>query len=185
MLFVGPAFAENSKEDLAEYRRLSTEMEKLGRKSVWAGVERKFHDLQKLGVPIEYADYVLAAQAAQEQGDISTAKKRLSLALELNRNPKTLEWYEDLEMQFGDVTLISRSKDYRTLNFDGIVTSPTQAKAIEFAAQELADSGEFSGLLPYGSYEFGGQQFQLVAGLNIHLEISPHFRNKMQNKSND
>ena len=177
------AFAENSKADEAEYKRLSTEMEKFSRKNVWDGVEKKYMELQKLGIPIAANEYIIAAQSAQERGDILTAKHRLELALELDDQNKTREWYEELDLQYGDVTLISRSKDFRTLNYEGVIASPAQAKAIEYARKVLVETGAFTGVLPYGTYNFGGQQFQVVAGMTIHLELSPHLKNKL-NKSN-
>ena len=64
-----PAQAEDQ-QAAAEYRRISAEMERLGKRNAWAGVDKRFREVQLLEADISIQHYLLGAQAAQELGNM-------------------------------------------------------------------------------------------------------------------
>jgi hypothetical protein len=186
LLFLSLANADEM-GDQAEYQRLSIEMEKMSKNNVWTGVNKRFQDLEDLGVDIQFDHYVLGAQAAQELGDLLSCKKRLARALELKPKKKQIrKWYDDIDSQYGYVALFSTAKEDDLLQRHDVITDPVQSQAIIFAQGTLAKKGEFEGLLPVGSYSFSSQDFHLRAGIVVHLEISPRMRRldlKRKNKN--
>ena len=169
--------------DQAEYERISIDMEKMGRNGIWTGVDKRYKDLEKLGVNIQFDHYVLGAQAAQELGDILECKKRLSEALEIKPKKKQLKlWYEAIDNNYGYVALFATSKKVAALERQNMVADPVHQKAIAFAQQSLDNDGEFEGMIPIGEYNFSGQKFRLRAGIAVQLDISSRMRRLELNK---
>ena len=172
------SFAETSQAILAEYERLSGEMEKMSKHNVWKGVDKRFEEMEQLDVDIRFDHYVLGAQAAQEIGDIYSCKKRLSKAIKIKKKKQLVQWYQDIDENYSYVHLKTSSKNGRSLSSSSIVSGPIEGQAIAYAIAEVEENGTFSGLLPVGKYEFSGQQFNVTAGLAVHLEVSPRMRKK-------
>lgn len=169
--------------DQAEYERISIDMEKMGKNGVWVGVDKRYRNLEKLGVDIQFEHYVLGAQAAQELGNILECKKRLSEALEIRPKKKQLKlWYEGIDNNYGYVALFATSKKVASLEQQSMVADPVQQKAIAFAQQSLERNGEFEGMIPIGEYNFSGQKFRLRAGIAVQLDISSRMRRLELNK---
>ena len=53
------SFAEPNQNDLAEYDRLSGEMEKMSKHNVWKGVDKRFEEMESLEVEISFDNYLL------------------------------------------------------------------------------------------------------------------------------
>jgi hypothetical protein len=181
-LFLLGDVSANEFADQAEYERISSEMEKVGKKEIWVAVDKYFKDIEKLEVEIQFDHYVLGAQASQELGDILECRKRLDKALDLKpKRQKIRQWYTTIENDYGHVTLSTSKKDAFLERKDAVM-DPVQAKAISFAQEKLAKKGKFEGLLPIGSYDFTGQKFLLEAGIAVQLDISPRMRRLELNK---
>ena len=59
--FAEDVVPENPADDpavMAEYYRLHDEMQKLAKRQVWSGVSRYYTEMEALGVPLDYDDYV-------------------------------------------------------------------------------------------------------------------------------
>ena len=88
LLLSFPVFAQETrqlspsevKEYTAEADRLSGEIRTLSGRQVWAGVERKYGQVSKLGVPVSGEIHLIAAYAARERGDLLDVYERLSRA---------------------------------------------------------------------------------------------------------
>ena len=73
---------------MAEYQRISADMEKLSKRQIWEGVEKQFVKLEALAVSIEYKHYLLGAQSSQEIGNIYVALQRLKRAKGIKKRQK-------------------------------------------------------------------------------------------------
>ena len=179
---LGSGIAEAKSAEEAEYDRLLSEMTKFSKTQSWSGVNRRFGEMEKLGLEIGANELLMAAQASQGLGDIYQAKDRVSRALLLKERKSTRKWYTQLNNNYGQVTLIARNKSARSLEQLQITMDPVQSQAIVFAQESLENTGEFRGLLPLGEYNFGGQVFVVKPDMDIHLEISPRLKRKLTNE---
>ena len=173
------AIAGPRSENEAEYDRLVSEMNRLSKTQSWQVVDKRFSELEQLGVDIRVDDLLLGAQAAQEIGDIFSAKARVAAALLKKEKRSTREWYTQLDNEYGHVTLIAKSKGNRALSRTQLTMDPIKGRSILYAQDQLEKAGSFTGMLPVGEYDFGGQQFTVTAEMSIHLEISPKLRKKL------
>ncbi len=73
--------AEAKSAEEAEYDRLLSEMTKFSKTQSWGGVNKRFGEMEKLGLEIGANELLMAAQASQGLGDIYQAKDRVSRAL--------------------------------------------------------------------------------------------------------
>lgn len=174
--------AEAKSAEEAEYDRLLSEMTKFSKTQSWSGVNKRFGEMEKLGLEIGANELLMAAQASQGLGDIYQAKDRVSRALLLKEKKSTRKWYTQLNNNYGQVTLIARNKSARSLEQLQITMDPVQRQAVVFAQESLESKGEFRGLLPLGEYNFGGQIFVVKPDMDIHLEISPRLKRKLANE---
>ncbi|MEY3212585.1 MAG: hypothetical protein RIT28_3066 [Pseudomonadota bacterium] len=142
----------------AEHRRLSEDMEKKAQKNIWAGVERSFQELlalQKSGEVLTYEDWLLGAQAARGLGDMASCKDRLTQALTVEANAESQAWLDEINANYVPVTLKSPNKEATaTLTIEAMLFATDQRLAVEVAQKTLAETREFSGLLPVGNYTF-------------------------------
>lgn len=142
----------------AEHRRLSEDMEKKAQKNIWAGVERSFQELlalQKSGEVLTYEDWLLGAQAARGLGDMAACKDRLTQALGVEANAESQAWLDEINANYVPVTLKSPNKEATaTLTIEAMLFATDQRLAVEVAQKTLAETREFSGLLPVGNYTF-------------------------------
>jgi hypothetical protein len=174
------AGAGTERVDRAEYLRLSTEIRSLSDRNAWTGVERAYVAAAATLQPLSYRDHVAGAAAAGARGDAATARQRLHLAHRLREDRKIVEWLWALDTDYGRVELTSAL---------GVLLHPTQrpfdpsqARAVRFAAQSVAQSGLFVGLLPVGAYRLGDEEFQVQAGtsaVQVHTEV---FRGRMRRR---
>ena len=178
------SLADAKSAEEAEYERLVSEMTKFSKTQSWSGVNRRFLEMEKLGLEIEVNELLMAAQASQGLGDIYEAKERVTRALLIKEKKSTRKWYAQLNNNYGQVTLIARNKSARSLEKLKITMDPVQSQAIVFAQASLESKGEFRGLLPLGEYNFGGQVFVVKPDMDIHLEISPRLKRKIENEKN-
>jgi len=182
---ISQSYAENTAEQ-AEYERLSIELEKMTTKAIWNGADKRFVELEEIGLPVQFEHFVMGAQAAQELGDMLECKKRLAEALEIKPKKKQIrQWYNQIDEEYGYVALFSTSRGEAKLERVDYISSPIHSKALSFATQSLDKKGEFEGLLPIGQYNFSGQEFQLRAGIAVHLELSPRMRRLELRKKNN
>ena len=179
LLWFGLAIAGPKSASEAEYDRLVSEMGRLSKTQNWTVVNKRYVELEALGMDIHVNDLLLGAQAAQEVGDIFSAKKRVAAALIKKEKRSTREWYTQLDNEYGHVTLIAKGKGNRTLEQQTMTMDPIKGRAVSYAQQQLESDGEFIGMLPVGAYDFGGEQFVVAAEVSIHLEISPKLRKKL------
>lgn len=177
LLFTTSVEAKTAEE--AEYDRLVSEMTQLSKSQTWSAVNKRFLEMEKLGLEIAAAEWLLAAQAAQGVGDMYSAKERVTAALLLKEKKSTRKWYNQLNTEYGQVTLIAKSKGNRALTRVDMSMDPIQGQAVIYAQDLLSKKGAFKGLLPVGDYDFGGQKFSVKADMDIHLEISPKLRRKL------
>lgn len=167
----------------AEYERLVSEMTKFSKTQSWNGVNKRFAEMEKLGLEIGANELLLGAQASQGIGNIYEAKERVTQALLLKEKKSTRKWYTQLNDDYGQVTLVAKNKSARSLERMEMTMDPVQGQAIVYAQTSLKDDGEFRGLLPIGEYNFGGQVFVVKADMDIHLEISPRLKRKLTGDS--
>ena len=152
------SFVHAGEVEKAEHRRLSEDMEKKAQKNIWAGVERSFQELlalQKAGEVLTYEDWLLGAQAARGLGDMAACKDRLTQALTVEANAESQAWLDEINANYVSVTLKSPNKEATaTLTIEGMLFATDQRLAVEVAQKALAETREFSGLLPVGNYTF-------------------------------
>lgn len=164
LLFSSPAHAEPSKNDKAEYIRLSQEMERLAQRNHWAGVERSYTGCLSTGVEMTFEDHRYGAIAAKSLGDMGSAHRRYKRAHELREEREMIDSMWEIDQNYGNVTLQS---DLGTaeLVVAQMPFNPDQKRALEFAMAKIEETGSFDGMLPKGEYTFGGLEVDVVPGV--------------------
>lgn len=165
-------------EAKAEAQRLSDDLEKLAKRQVWTGVEKKYRDLVAIGVPLEQQDYLYGAYAARELGDVAAAYERLQAAARLGGSKEIVDWLWDIDHNYGNVDLLMVPPRSVELACDEMPMDPNQRKAVEAAMRKAKEEGSYSGLLPKGSYTFAGQPFVAEPGVSVRIEVNPKVRKK-------
>ncbi len=160
----------------AEHARLSDEMERLSQRQIWAGVDKTFHKLVRLDVPLTEKDYLTGAYAARELGDVLTVRARLKEAARLHGTREVVDWLWDIDNNYARVELVSVPPRSTTLEPATMPFDPNQRKAVEAAARSVEDDGLFVGMLPRGEYSFSGQRFSVESGIDLRIEVSPRMR---------
>ena len=146
MIYVwGSGLADAKSAEEAEYERLLSEMTKFSKTQSWMGVNKRFAEMEKLGLEIGVNELLMAAQASQGLGDIYQAKERVSRALLLKEKKSTRNWYTQLNNDYGQVTLVARNKGARTLEQLQMTMDPVHGRAIVFAQECLESKGSFEG----------------------------------------
>lgn len=175
LLLAGPAWAGQEVVD-AERARLSDEMEKLVQRQVWAGVERKYQELERLGSPLSVDDYLHGATAARELGDVASSYDRLKAAARIKGTKEIVDWLWDIDNNYGHVELVSVPARSTALEPQLMPFDPNQRKAVDAAIDASRQDGAFMGMLPRGDYRFGGQSFGVEPGISVRIEVSPRMR---------
>ncbi len=160
----------------AEHERLSDEMDRLAERNVWAGVERKYRELERLGVELTEEDYLHGATAARELGDMLSCYRRLKEAARLGGSKEVVDWLWDIDNNYGQVELISVPARSAELSAKEMPFDPNQRKAVEAAIKSAKEDGIFVGMLPKGEYVFAGQPFKIEPGVSVRIEVSPKAR---------
>ncbi len=175
-LLVLPGAASAKDLSQAESDRLSDELDKLANRQVWSGVERKYRELERLGVPMRFEDHVHGATAAREAGDVGRCYERLRLAAAIKPTKDVLNWLWEIDNNYGQVQLVTVPARGAELTAAEMPFDPNQRKAVEAAVESAQADGIFVGLLPSGSYTFATQTFQVQPGLAVRIEVSPKMR---------
>lgn len=169
-----PAWADDRAE--AEHLRLSGELEQLSQRQLWAGVDKKFIELEKLGVELTYEDLLHGAHASRALGNMADAYARLKRAAKLDTTKEVLDWLYSIDMHYGMVELVRTPKKGDVLAVSELPFDPDQRAAVERATTAVAENGLFSGLLPGGDYVFCGQAFTVQPGIAVRIEVSPKLK---------
>ena len=145
---IGVAHAKSAEE--AEYERLVSEMTKFSKTQSWHGVNKRFAEMEKLGLEIGVEELLMAAQASQGIREIFyQAKERVTQALLLKEKKSTRNWYTQINNEYGQVTLIAKNKRCEPRNTSNDNGS-CSGQAIAYAQECLESKGEFRALLPIG-----------------------------------
>jgi hypothetical protein len=146
----------------AEYHRLSEELHSYAHKQAWPAVEQAYQRCLATGATLKRSDHFHAAHAARSRGDMMAVRERLLAALGDRDDREIIDWLWAIDLTYSVVTvnafveaeLVAASRPF----------DPIQSRAIDFAAERLASTGVFTGLLPRGVYTAGGTTFELRAG---------------------
>ncbi|MEZ4316444.1 MAG: hypothetical protein R3F61_03020 [Myxococcota bacterium] len=156
----------------AESRRMSGEIAKAVQKNAWTRVERYYEEARVAGLKLGAADHLAAAEAAKTRGDLGAVYARLAAAVLLDpESTDAREQIAGLDRIYGRVKLTAvkgaKLEDYEH-PFD-----PNQVKAVDYAIEQMKETGVFDGLLPPGPYSIDGDPFEVVAGRLTVLDVSP------------
>lgn len=149
----GPEYTQSQRE--SEYKRLSHEMDRLAKRTAWAGVERTFSRMLETGIEPTFEDLETAAHAAQALGNIEAALSRLQRAAKIREDKDLFDWVWAIQRAYGTV-LLAGDPGKVTLEPKVMPFDPTQAKVVAYAQQSIVETGVFEGMLPVGEYTFGG-----------------------------
>ena len=172
VVVAAPAHAAPKDAAEAEHTRLAEEMRRLAKRNQWRGVESAYQEMLKLeeqGVELTYEDHFLAAQAARALGDVTDTYNRLRAAANVKRTDEVANWLADIQASYGRVEL-KRDDHYvgdSSLTVDEMPMAPDQRATIQKATGEVNETGGYTGLLPFGSYTYGGKPFTVEPGGNI------------------
>jgi hypothetical protein len=174
LLFVGPSHATDFGE--AEHIRLSEDLEQLASRQLWPGVEKKFLELQKLGVEMTYEDLLHGAWAARALGNTQAAYDRLKMAAKIKGTREVVDWLFTIDANYGLVELLASPPRGVSLEVPEMPFDPDQRICVETAMDHVKKEGTFKGLLPKGNYTFAGQNFTVQPGLAVRIEVSPRLK---------
>lgn len=160
----------------AEHDRLSDELANLVKRQVWTGAERKYLELEKLGIELSLDDYLNGAYAARELGDVESAYVRLQNAARLGGSKEIVDWLWDIDHNYGRVELIMVPARSAELVCQEMPFDPNQRKSVETAIKAAKAEGTYIGMLPKGRYSFAGLEFSVDPGVGVRLEVSPKVR---------
>jgi hypothetical protein len=161
----------------AEHDRLSSDLQQLSQRQLWAGAEKKYQELTKLGVDLTFEDLMNGAYAARALGSVQDAYTRLKAATKLKDNAReVVDWLYAIDANYGKVELLTVPPRSDTLAPELMPFDPDQRTAVEAAVSAVKSGGVFSGLLPKGSYTFAGQQFTVEPGISVRIEVSPRLK---------
>ncbi|MDP2311379.1 MAG: hypothetical protein Q8P41_00625 [Pseudomonadota bacterium] len=173
-LALGTASAADVGE--AEHIRLSGDIEQLAGRQLWTGVEKKFAELQKLGIEMSYDDLLHGAYAARALGNAQNAYDRLKIAARLKGTREVVDWLYAIDANYGQVTLIATPPRGVTLEVSEVPFDPDQRICVEASIERVKKEGGFTGLLPRGTYTFNGQRFTVEPGIALRIEVSPKLK---------
>lgn len=147
-----------------EYNRLHDDLQNLSKRQIWVGAEKTFQEMQALGLPLDFDDYVAGAHAARQLGDMGRAYERLTAAARLRQDREVIDWLFSIDTGYGRVVLVTDPPRPGALEAVALPMLPEQRLCVENAQRLIAESGNFSGLLPIGEYSFGGKPFTVSPG---------------------
>ncbi len=160
----------------AEHIRLSGDMDQLASRQLWNGVERKFLELEKLGVDLTYQDLLNGAYAARGLGNMSSAYDRLRVAATLDGTREVIDWLSSIDTNYGPVELVCTPPRDAALSSAETPFDPDQRLAVEYASATVRKEGTFKGLLPRGEYTFSGHTFRVEPGIATRIDASPRLK---------
>jgi hypothetical protein len=160
----------------AEHIRLSGDIEQLASRQLWAGAEKKFAELEKLGVEMSYEDLLHGAYAARALGNAQHAYDRLKVAARIKGTREVVDWLYAIDANYGQVILLATPPRGVTLEAAEMPFEPDQRVCVEATVELVKKEGGFTGLLPRGTYTFAGQQFTVEPGIALRIELSPKLK---------
>ncbi len=174
----GIAHAEEPSEDVnaGEHVRLSSEIKQLATRQAWAGVEKKYEELEKLGVELTFDDVLHGAYAARALGDAQAAYDRLKVAAHDKGTKEVVDWLYAIDVGYGRVELIATPPRGITLEAELMPFDPDQRTAVTAAMEHVTHDGQFLGLLPKGKYTFAGTAFEVQPGIAVRIEVAPKMK---------
>lgn len=159
-----------------EHVRLSSEIKQLSTRQAWPGVEKKFEELDKLGVELTFDDLLHGAYAARALGNAQSAYDRLKVAARLKGTKEVVDWLYTIDTVYGRVELIATPPRGIVLEPELMPFDPDQRTAVAAAMQTVAHDGQFLGLLPKGKYVFAGTSFEVQPGVAVRIEVAPRMK---------
>jgi hypothetical protein len=171
ILAIPPAQA-NDLVAQAEKVRLSLEMERLGKRQAWNGVEQMYQKTLDLGVVPSTSSLLLGAEAAQELGDMEACQDRLRRVKGDKATQEVIDWRWGIDNSYGQVEISTRRGRNAILTRSIPLLSPRELRAFEAVVDQAAQNGEFSGLLPAGQYTYAGKIFTVLPGGNVSVQVS-------------
>jgi hypothetical protein len=174
LLAVGTAHATDVGE--AEHIRLSGDIDQLAGRQLWPGVEKKFLELEKLGVEMSYDDLMHGAYAARALGNTQNAYDRLKIAAKIKGTREVVDWLFTIDANYGQVHLIATPPRGVALVPTELPFDPDQRLCVEGSVERVRKEGTFDGLLPRGNYTFAGQEFRVEPGIAVRIEVSPKMK---------
>lgn len=146
-------------------RRQRAELQLAATRGAWGGVERAYQQLVEARVMLDAAVHLSAARAAQERGDAAEVRRRITAALhEEPEHRDATDWLHALDGAYGRVQLLGDHRVHR-LETEQMPFAPVLQHAITFAQASVDDDGSFDGLLPAGTYRFGGRELTVRPGI--------------------
>jgi len=169
LALVAPAVADTPVgADLAraEYQRVSTEIIRLSERNAWSGVERDYQAVIGDTLNATAQVHLIGAQAARQRGDITEARTRLRRAAALaDRTPEVTDWLTHIDSTYAPVLLLGDVGKVH-LSVAQMPFTPEHAGAIRFAIAQVDDTGQYDGLLPEGTFTFGGVALSVRPGIS-------------------
>lgn len=160
----------------AEHIRLSEDIEQLANRQLWPGVEKKYAELEKLGVDLTYKDLMHGAYSARAMGNAASAYDRLKLAAKVDGTKEVVDWLFTIDANYGQVELLATPPRGVALLLVEMPFDPDQRRSVEAAMEIVKRDGGFRGLLPRGTYTYAGQQFTVQPGISVRIEVSPRLK---------
>lgn len=155
--------------DMAEKLRLTEEQKKLASRNAWAGVERAYEALQATKCDLQFDHHFLGAESARMLGKVYEQHLRLTLAKSM-QTPEDAEEYPGIQDSLDAIDAVYARVEIRgdprrrpVLSRPEMPFAPDQRKAIEWAQTVVAETGSFKGMLPFGAYVVGEQEFAVEA----------------------
>ena len=182
-LFCSPGLAANDRQEderatAAEYTRLRQDLQRFAERKLWDAVERTYErclsiypdDAPTEGGwappnPMEQRDHLQAAHASMARGDLYTTRQRLVRALRKAETDEALEWLWSIDTTYSEVDL--KGPPGVVLVAEKRPFDPVIIGSINFAQQQLEQTGAFHGLLPRLDYRLGTERFRVRGGQGL------------------
>lgn len=167
----------------AEFVRLEREIRKLSSRSAWVGVERAFEELVATGLAVQFEDYVAGAHSARALGHVHASRERLLAANAIREDRAVIDWLFEIDSSYGLVAL--DGDPGVELVEEALPFETDQARAVQYAKEQVKEKNAFHGYLPPGRYTFAGHTLNIqprVQGVTIDLRSEDTLRAKVKKK---
>lgn len=164
----GLAWAQSA-ETAAEAYRIEKEIERLGQRGAWSGVETKYQALLDMRATIGRDTHLLGAQAAGVLGKTWERYQRLEAARAIEADQEILDNIAAIDGAYGRVRLRGNPRWQVRFSRPSMPFAPDQRKSVEYAVFVLENGGSFEGMLPAGIYLLGGEDTKA----QLEVTVSP------------
>lgn len=149
---------------LAEYHRLSGELQRYAERQTWPAVEQAYLGCLATGAPLRFSDHFHAAHAAQSRGEMKATRERLLAALAIAEGDEkdVIDWLYAIDTVYSAVKVTAYPA--AELVPERRPFDPVQSRAIDYAIATLAETGAFDGILPRGIYHVDGHLLDIRMG---------------------